>query len=161
VNQILSTENDENEEPYRVLSIGFTGKSAEKFFTLLRKSKTKKLLDVRLQNTSQLAGFAKRDDLKFFLKEICGIEYVEIPDLYPEPGLLKDYKNKVIDWHYYQSKYNELLSHRAVESILTPSMLNNGCLLCSEHKPHQCHRRLAIEYLNETWKQRFKVEHLV
>jgi uncharacterized protein (DUF488 family) len=148
-------------EQHRVLSIGFTGKSAERFFTLLRKGNVKTLLDVRLQNTSQLAGFAKRDDLKFFLKEICGIEYVEVPELYPEANLLKDYKNKIIDWDYYQSKYIELLSKRSVDSIVKPSILNDGCLLCSEHKPHQCHRRLAIEYLNTAWKNSFKVEHLV
>jgi uncharacterized protein (DUF488 family) len=145
----------------RVLSIGFTGKSAERFFSLLKKSKAKIVLDVRLQNTSQLSGFAKRDDLKFFLKEICGIDYVEVPELFPEANLLKDYKNNVVTWEYYQSKYLELLARRSVESVLTPSLVEDGCLLCSEHKPHQCHRRLAIEYLNAAWKNRFKVEHLI
>lgn len=148
-------------EKSRVLSIGFTGKNAEKFFTLLKKGQVKTILDVRLQNTSQLAGFAKRDDLKFFLREICDIDYIEVPELFPESNLLKDYKNKLIEWDYYQSKYIEMLARRSVDSILNPSMLNNGCLLCSEHKPHQCHRRLAIEYLNAAWKNRFKVEHLV
>lgn len=148
-------------EQRRVLSIGFTGKSAEKFFTLLKRGNVKTLLDVRLQNTSQLAGFAKRDDLRFFLKEICGIEYIEVPELYPEANLLKDYKNKIIDWDYYQSKYLELLDRRSVQKTLTPSLLDDSCLLCSEHKPHQCHRRLAIEYLNSEWNNRFKVEHLI
>lgn len=146
----------------RVLSIGFTGKSAERFFTLLKKANVKTLLDVRLQNTSQLAGFAKRADLKFFLKEICDIEYLEVPELYPEGELLKNYKNKIIDWNYYQSKYLELLSRRNVERILSPTLFNDSCLLCSEHKPHECHRRLAIEYLNTTWDRPFKkIEHLV
>jgi uncharacterized protein (DUF488 family) len=153
--------NSENIEQNRVLSIGFTGKNAEKFFTLLKEAKVKTVLDVRLQNTSQLAGFAKRDDLKFFLKEICGIQYIEVPELFPESNLLKDYKNKIIDWDFYQSKYIEHLARKSVESALDPSMLNNACLLCSEHKPHQCHRRLAIEYLNAAWKDRFKVEHLI
>lgn len=149
-------------EDIRVLSIGFTGKSAEKFFTLLKKGNVKTLLDVRLQNTSQLAGFAKRNDLKFFLKEICNIEYLEVPELYPEADLLKNYKNKIIDWNYYQSKYLELLSRRNVEKILAPTLFNDSCLLCSEHKPHECHRRLAIEYLNSRWNQSFKkIEHLV
>lgn len=156
-----STTASELAEQRRVLSIGFTGKNAEKFFTLLKIGNVKTLLDVRLQNTSQLAGFAKRDDLKFFLKEICGIEYIEVPELYPEANLLKDYKNKIIDWDYYQSKYLELLDRRSVQKTLTPSVLDDSCLLCSEHKPHQCHRRLAIEYLNSEWNNRFKVEHLI
>lgn len=146
---------------FRILSIGFTGKNAERFFTLLKNGNVKTLFDVRLQNTSQLAGFAKRDDLKYFLKNICDIDYVEIPELYPEANLLKDYKNKVVTWDYYQEKYLELLSRRSVESVLSPSLLDNGCLLCSEHKPHQCHRRLAIEYLKSRWEQNFKIEHLV
>lgn len=156
-----STTASELAEQRRVLSIGFTGKSAEKFFTLLKRGNVKTLLDVRLQNTSQLAGFAKRDDLRFFLKEICGIEYIEVPELYPEENLLKDYKNKIIDWDYYQSKYLELLDRRSVQKALTPTVLGDSCLLCSEHKPHQCHRRLAIEYLNSEWNNRFKVEHLI
>lgn len=146
----------------RVLSIGFTGKSAERFFTLLKKGNVKTLLDVRLQNTSQLAGFAKRGDLKFFLKEICDIEYLEVPELYPEANLLKNYKNKIIDWNYYQSKYLELLSRRSVERVLAPALFNDSCLLCSEHTPHECHRRLAIEYLNSIWNRPFKkIEHLI
>jgi uncharacterized protein (DUF488 family) len=154
--------NLETRDNFRVLSIGFTGKSAERFFTLLKKGNVKTLLDVRLQNTSQLAGFAKKTDLKFFLKEICDIEYLEVPELYPEADLLKNYKNKLIDWNYYQSKYLELLSRRKVERLLTPTLFNDSCLLCSEHKPHECHRRLAIEYLNATWNRPFnKIEHLV
>lgn len=149
-----------NGQQSRILSIGFTGKSAENFFTLLKRAKVRTLLDVRLQNTSQLAGFAKKDDLKFFLKEICGVDFVEVPELHPEPALLKDYKNKIIDWSYYASKYTELLGRRAVATSLSPSIFEGGCLLCSEHQPHKCHRRLAIEYLNTEWKNRFKVEHL-
>jgi uncharacterized protein (DUF488 family) len=145
----------------KILSIGFTGKNAERFFSLLKKGSVKRILDVRLQNTSQLAGFSKKDDLKFFLREICNIEYIEVPELAPEPKLLKDYKNKIIDWPYYESKYIELLERRSVQSILTPSLLNNSCLLCSEHKPHQCHRRLAIEYLNIAWNNCFNIEHLI
>lgn len=156
----LTTSNELTEQ-YRILSIGFTGKSAEKFFNLLKLGNVKTLLDVRLQNTSQLAGFAKRDDLRFFLQEICGIEYIEVPELYPEAKLLKDYKNKIIDWDYYQLKYLELLDRRSVQKTLISSVLNNSCLLCSEHKPHQCHRRLAIEYLNSQWNNRFMIEHLI
>lgn len=143
-----------------LFSIGFTEKSAARFFTLLKSKNVITLLDVRLQNTSQLAGFAKKEDLKFFLKEICNIDYLEVPELHPESKLLKDYKNKKIDWDYYSNRYMELLEKRSVANILDPMMFDNGCLLCSEHQPHQCHRRLAIDYLNDKWKNRFKVEHL-
>jgi uncharacterized protein (DUF488 family) len=144
----------------RLLSIGFTGKSAESFFTLLKEADVRTLIDVRLQNTSQLAGFAKKEDLKFFLKEICEVNYLEIPELHPEPTALKNYKNKVIDWNYYASEYTALLNKRSVEKILSPSIFKDACLLCSEHQPHKCHRRLAIEYLNSEWKNCFKVAHL-
>lgn len=146
---------------FRILSIGFTGKNAERFFTLLKEKKVKTLFDVRLQNTSQLAGFAKRDDLKYFLKNICEIDYIEVPELYPEATILRDYRNKAVSWDYYEAKYLELISKRSVERVLSPSLLDQGCLLCSEHKPHQCHRRLAIEYLKSRWAKNFKIEHLV
>ncbi|MBC3936744.1 DUF488 domain-containing protein [Undibacterium sp. CY7W] len=144
-----------------VATIGFTEKSAEKFFSLLKTSNVKRVLDVRLNNTSQLSGFAKRDDLKYFLKTIANIDYVEIPDLMPDGGLLKDYRNKVIDWNYYESKYIELLDRRSAEKKLDKSIFEGGCLLCSEHKPHQCHRRIAIEYLNAKWDTPLPIKHLL
>jgi uncharacterized protein (DUF488 family) len=143
-----------------VATIGFTEKSAERFFTLLKTSGVKRILDVRLNNTSQLSGFAKRDDLKFFLKSIGGIEYVEIPDLMPDAAMLKDYRNKIIGWDYYESKYIELLNRRSAESKLDREIFDGGCLLCSEHKPHQCHRRIAVEYLNAKWNKPLPVKHL-
>jgi uncharacterized protein (DUF488 family) len=144
----------------KVFTIGFTEKSAEQFFSLLKKSSAKTLIDVRLNKTSQLAGFAKRDDLRYFLKEICNIEYVDVPDLAPEPAMLKDYRNKLIDWNRYELLYTDLMVKRSVERKLDPSLITDGCLLCSEHKPHQCHRRLALDYLNSCWNNSLEVKHL-
>lgn len=149
-----------NTEPATVFSIGFTGKSAQEFFSLLKNSQTRRLIDVRLNNSSQLAGFSKKGDLRFFIKEICDIEYIELRELTPEPGPLKDYKNKVIDWSHYESMYKELLARRSVETRIDRKMLNMACLLCSEHKPHYCHRKLALEYLNGHWENTLKIVHL-
>lgn len=144
-----------------VTTIGFTEKSAEQFFNLLQKSGVRRLLDVRLNNTSQLAGFTKRDDLKFFLREIADVEYLEIPELTPDGKLLKQYRNSEISWDYYESKYIELLDRRIVEKKLDRNIFADGCLLCSEHKPHQCHRRVAIEYLNARWDAPLPIKHLL
>jgi uncharacterized protein (DUF488 family) len=143
-----------------VYTIGFTEKSASEFFSLLKQSSAKRLLDVRLNNTSQLAGFAKRDDLKFFLKELCGIEYIESPDLAPESRMLKDYRNKDIDWATYEARYVDLLVRRSVERKLDRGLLEGSCLLCSEHKPHHCHRRVAFDYLNSCWDNSLQAKHL-
>lgn len=143
-----------------IFTIGFTEKTAKQFFSLLRESHVKKLIDVRLNKTSQLSGFAKRDDLRYFLKEICNIEYIDVPDLAPEPRMLKDYRNKLIDWDRYEYLYMESLAKRAVERKVDKFLITDSCLLCSEHKPHQCHRRLALEYLNECWGDCLKITHL-
>jgi uncharacterized protein (DUF488 family) len=144
-----------------VFTIGFTEKSAERFFSLLNESGVKRLLDVRLNNRSQLAGFAKRDDLKYFLEAICHIEYAELPDLAPEPQMLKDYRNKLIDWSQYSRLYADLMAKRSIERHIDRNFLEDGCLLCSEHKPHHCHRRIALEYLNSCWNGSLDVKHLL
>lgn len=145
----------------KVFTIGFTEKSAAEFFTLLRKSSTTRLLDVRLNNRSQLAGFAKRDDLRFFLNELCSIEYIEVADLAPEPGMLKDYRNRLISWDRYEALYLELMAKRSVERKLDRALLSDACLLCSEHKPHHCHRRVALDYLRQCWGDVLDVTHLL
>ncbi|WP_081076898.1 DUF488 domain-containing protein [Burkholderia cepacia] len=141
-------------------TIGFTNKSAEKFFGLLRKAEVQTLLDVRLNNVSQLAGFAKKPDLKYFLSELVGVKYIELRDLAPEKEMLKRYQKKELSWDQYAAQYIELLAKRRVESNLDISLFDKGCLLCSEDTPHYCHRRLAVEYLNSRWDNRLKVTHL-
>lgn len=142
-----------------VFSIGFTQKKAEKFFTLLRNEDISKLVDVRLNNVSQLAGFAKKDDLIFFLKELCQIEYIHMPDLAPTKDILDPYKKGNMEWQEYEDKFINLMVKRNIERI-DHSIIKDSCLLCSEHKPHHCHRRLVIEYLNKEWGENFEVKHL-
>lgn len=143
-----------------VYTIGFTKKSAEKFFGLLRQSETKRLIDVRLNNVSQLAGFAKRDDLRFFLREICDIDYLHLPVLAPTQDMLDEYKKGGGDWQLYEKRFLGLMETRAIENEVSRDVIDGGCLLCSEDKPHHCHRRLVAEYLRDRWGE-LGIEHLV
>ena len=135
----------------KVFTIGFTKKNAQRFFELLRRSGAKRVVDVRLNNVSQLAGFAKRDDLAFFLKEICGMEYVHLPMLAPTQEMLDEYKKQRGDWQTYEKRFLELMKQRRIEETIPRETVADGCLLCSEDKPHQCHRRLVAEYLKQHW----------
>ena len=144
----------------QIQTIGFTRKTAGQFFGILRGSGARRILDVRLNNRSQLAGFAKRDDLSWFLGELCGMEYVHLPLLAPEPEMLDDYKKRGGAWENYERKFLGLLRARRVERELSRELLDGACLLCSEHEPHFCHRRLAAEYLSECWGE-VSVRHLI
>jgi uncharacterized protein (DUF488 family) len=135
----------------KVFTIGFTKKNAEKFFTKIRKAGISRIVDIRLNNTSQLAGFTKKDDLKFFLREICGIDYVHLPELAPTKEILDAYKKEGGDWKAYEQRYIDLLKMRQIDKTLSRNLIDNGCLLCSETTPEHCHRRLAAEYLRERW----------
>lgn len=143
-----------------VYTIGFTQKNAEKFFKLIKMAQVKTLIDVRLNNISQLAGFAKKDDLRFFLKELCGSEYVHLPELAPTKDILNAYKKGDMTWQIYEDKFINLMSKRNIEKSIKPALLDQGCLLCSEHEPHLCHRRLVVEYLNEHTNLNLEVKHL-
>jgi uncharacterized protein (DUF488 family) len=136
----------------KLFTIGFTKKSAEEFFTKLREAGVKRVIDVRLNNTSQLAGFSKRDDLEFFLREICGIDYVPCPLLAPTQTILDAYKKRKGDWSVYEEQFLNLMAQRHIEQELSPDLLDGGCLLCSEDEPNQCHRRLVAEYLANQWR---------
>ena len=144
-----------------IFTIGFTEKRAVDFFNLLKKENIKAVIDVRLNNKSQLSGFAKKDDLKFFLQEIGRIDYVEATYLAPEADMLKRYQRKEISWEEYADRYLNLISKRNVERLVDKNLLVGSCLLCSEHLPHHCHRRLAAEYLNTQWDSHLKITHLV
>ncbi len=135
----------------KIYTIGFTKKSAEEFFLKLRKAGAKRLVDVRLNNVSQLAGFSKRDDLRFFLKELCGMDYIHLPELAPTQDILDEYKKNKGDWRVYEEKFLSLMSQREVERIVPRDIIDNACLLCSEDRPHHCHRRLVAEYLKGRW----------
>ena len=135
----------------RVFTIGFTKKPAQRFFSLLRSSGAHRVVDVRLNNVSQLAGFAKRDDLAFFLAEVCGMDYVHVPSLAPTKQLLDDYKKRRCDWSTYEIRFLELMRERRVEQTVARDIVSDGCLLCSENTPDHCHRRLVVEYLDQHW----------
>jgi len=135
----------------KLFTIGFTKKTAQRFFQLLRASGAKRVVDVRLNNVSQLAGFAKKDDLAFFLKEICAMEYVHVPTLAPTQEMLDEYKKQRGDWKTYEDRFLALMRQRRIEETLPRDVVADGCLLCSEDKPHYCHRRLVAEYLKQHW----------
>lgn len=135
----------------KLFTIGFTKKSAEQFFRLLKQEGLTKVVDTRLNNVSQLAGFTKRDDLKFFLKEVLGIEYFHMPMLAPTKDILDEYKKNGGDWSTYERKFVDLVKNRKIESKIEKEVLNGACLLCSEPTPHHCHRRLVAEYLSDKW----------
>lgn len=135
----------------KLYTIGFTKKSAESFFTLLCRNGIKRLIDVRLNNISQLAGFSKRDDLRYFLKSICEIQYVHLPEMAPTQLMLDQYKKHDHDWSKYESQFLQLMTDRRIENTVSEDLVDGACLLCSEEKPHNCHRRLVAEYLNSRW----------
>jgi uncharacterized protein (DUF488 family) len=143
-----------------IYSIGFTKKTAQQFFDILRREKIRRLLDVRLNNISQLAGFTKRDDLKYFLREICNAEYLHEPLLAPTQEILDAYKKKKGSWQEYEQKFLALMSERNIEQKIDRSMFSvPTVLLCSEPTPERCHRRLVLEYLSSKWGN-YSVRHL-
>lgn len=144
----------------KVYTIGFTQKAAREFFSLLKEQDIARVVDVRLSNVSQLAGFAKKSDLKFFLKEICNIEYVHLPELAPTKEILDAYKKHNGSWDVYEQEFLDLISKRGIENTLPKEILDKGCLLCSERQPHHCHRRLVIDYLKGKWSEPLEVRHL-
>ena len=135
----------------RVSTIGFTKKPARRFFDLLRQSGARRIVDVRLNNGSQLAGFAKQDDLAYFLGELCGMEYVHLPILAPTKEMLDDYRKRRCGWETYEDRFIALMRERRIEATVPKEIVSDGCLLCSEDKPHRCHRRLVAEYLKNHW----------
>jgi len=135
----------------KILTIGFTRTSAESFFMRPQAAGVRRLVDVRLRNASQLAGFAKRDDLRYFAKVICGIDYEQRPELAPAGPLLHAYKKLGGDWATYEKGFLDLMRERQIERTISPDAVDGACLLCSEDKPHHCHRRLVAEYLREKW----------
>ncbi|MFN4877657.1 MAG: DUF488 family protein [Aphanizomenon sp.] len=134
-----------------LFTIGFTQKTAQKFFDTLVKSGVKRVIDTRLNNVSQLAGFTKKTDLEYFLKKIGNIEYIHILELAPTKNILDEYKKNKGDWSVYEQKFLHLMTEREIEKKVRPELLDGGCLLCSEAKPHYCHRRLVAEYLSTKW----------
>lgn len=143
-------------------TIGFTKKSAEEFFNALKFRSIKALIDTRINNSSQLAGFTKSDDLQYFLKEICDIDYIYRPDFAPTKELLNDWRNKQISWEQYEERYLELIERRETykDFLKDFSKYSDVCVLCSEATPEHCHRRLLAEKLEKTFPNEIKVIHI-
>jgi uncharacterized protein (DUF488 family) len=143
-----------------VYTIGFAKKTAAQFFGTLRQAGIRRVLDVRLNNTSQLAGFTKRADLEFFLKALCDADYVHEPRLAPTKPLLQAYKKSKGDWSEYERGFLQLMADRGVEGQIDPEWFAiPTALLCSEPTAERCHRRLVLEYLRSKWGD-FPIVHL-
>lgn len=135
----------------KVFTIGFTKKNAEQFFNRLKQPGLQRVLDTRLNNVSQLAGFTKKEDLRFFLREVGHIDYLHLPALAPTQDMLSAYKKNGGDWDSYENRFLSLMAERRIETSIDKSLFAGACLLCSEATPHHCHRRLVAEYLRQKW----------
>lgn len=144
-----------------IFTIGFTKKSAEKFFNLLRDNHVKQLVDIRISNNSQLAGFAKGSDLAFFTKEICHIPYEHIVDFAPSKELLDSWHKGDVTWSDYEKQYTAMLNERNILKKYGIKKFDRACFLCSEDTPENCHRRLLAEYLKKHSTEDVKIVHLV
>jgi uncharacterized protein (DUF488 family) len=137
----------------KIYTLGYTKKSAEEFFGVLEEHGIERVVDVRLKNTSQLAGFTKKQDLEYFLRRMLGIEYCHLEFLAPTPELMTAYRESGQDWDLYEQEFTKLLEERDVLSMLDREFFSakRSCLLCSEPDADHCHRRLVAEHLKEAW----------
>jgi len=135
-----------------IYTIGFTQTTAEHFFNRLADARIERLLDVRLNNSSQLAAFAKAQDLPYFLRELVGAHYQHEPLLAPTQDILDEYKKRKGDWSAYESAFLRLMEERRIEDVLDPTDFDTPtALLCSEATAEHCHRRLVCDYLSTRW----------
>jgi uncharacterized protein (DUF488 family) len=140
-------------------TIGFAKKSAQQFFSLLMRAGVQRVIDIRLHNVSQLAGYTKRDDLSYFLKTVAKIDYLHMPELAPTQEIFDAYKKKKGGWAAYERAFNALLHERKPEKFLSKDQVRQACLLCSEPDPDHCHRRLVAQYLKGRWND-LRIIHL-
>lgn len=143
----------------KIFTIGFTKKNAEQFFSCLKQPGLQRVVDTRLNNVSQLAGFTKKEDLRFFLREVGCIDYVHLPLLAPTQAMLDAYKKNGGDWDTYEKQFLALMAERRIETSIDKNLVAGACLLCSEPTPHHCHRRLVAEYLQGRWGD-IDIQHL-
>ncbi len=144
----------------KLLTIGYTKSTAKSFFTRLKNANVKTVIDVRLSNNNLFAGFTKKEDLRFFLNEICNIDYKHMPNLLaPSKDLHKRNQKGTLPWSQYETEFIQLLIDRKIENVLMQRTFDHGCLLCSESTADHCHRRLVAEYLQQKWGN-IDIEHL-
>lgn len=145
-----------------IYSAGFAEWTAEGLFGALKSNGIEHLIDVRLRPSSQLAGFAKQRDLKYFLENICNASYEHEIRLAPTPEMLNAYRSKKLSWLEYELSFIQLMNERQIEKIINvDTFTRKSVLLCSEHLPDFCHRRLVIEHLNMTFGSALEVIHIV
>jgi uncharacterized protein (DUF488 family) len=143
-----------------IFTIGFTRKSAERFFGTLKRAGIELVIDIRRNNSSQLAGFAKRDDLAYFLRQLCRADYLHQPLLAPTQELLDRYRKGGESWESYEREFLDLMARRRVEELIDPALFERrSALLCSEPTPERCHPRLVAEYLQQHWRD-VEITHL-
>ena len=140
-----------NEKTNRIFTIGYAGKNARQFFSILKQTGIRKVIDVRLYNTSQLAGFTKKQDIEYFLQAIVGAEYIHLPIMAPTKQLLGDYKKGLIGWQQYESQFKSIIAQRQIDKHIMPKDMDMTCFLCSEATADNCHRRLVAEHLAGLW----------
>lgn len=145
----------------KIYTIGFSKKFLREFVKLLKNSQIEKLIDIRLNNTSQLSGYAKKDDLAYIM-ELINIEYVHDISLAPDNKLLSDYKKNLVDWGDYKTRYLNILEERNIKDSIN-ELTNNKtvCLLCSEHKPNKCHRSLLASFIKNNLNEDLDIIHLI
>ena len=136
----------------KLFTLGFSRKSAEAFFGLLKNPEITRLVDIRLNNVSQLAGFTKKNDLRYFVKALTGRDYLHLPLLAPSKEILDAYRKRGGGWAEYERRFLALLKQRRIEGKVPKATLAGACLLCSEATPERCHRRLVAEYLRDRWR---------
>ncbi len=139
----------------KIFTIGFTQKTAEEFFTLLYENGVRQLIDIRVNPNGQLSGFAKQEDLPYFLSRLADqCKYIYLPVLAPTRELLKDYRANG-DWVDYVRRFEDLMDTRNIPAAIDRSVFSAlpSCLLCSEASPDQCHRRLVADRLARHWPE--------
>jgi uncharacterized protein (DUF488 family) len=143
----------------KLFTIGFTGKSAEEFFSILTKNKVSTVIDIRLNNNNMFAGFTKKENFPYVLRHLAGIDYIEMRSCTPTDELLNNLKNEEITWSEYKKQYLKLLKEQKVVEKFSKKILSRACLLCAEPEPDYCHRKLLADYLSKNFDG-IVVEHL-
>ena len=146
----------------KIYTIGFTQKSAEQFFELIKANQIELLIDIRLNNKSQLAGFTKGSDLAYFLREICGTKYIHCDEFAPSKDLLSNYQKGIVSWQEYETVFDDIMERRGAYKsfFMRFGGFDRVCLLCSEPTPEQCHRRLLAEKIQSVSPDVVEVIHL-
>ena len=136
----------------KLYTMGYTQKTAEKLFNLLSEHEIKRLMDIRLHNNTQLAGFTKQNNFKYFIERLSDIEYRHIPLMAPSKDIFDDYMKNGLEWEGYELRFKRLIDQRKIEQLINEDEIDGACMLCCEPEATNCHRRLVAEYLQNYFK---------